>query len=213
LEVAARLGLGLEGVLNESSDALAFAEIGLRQDAHSSGTAAVPGRGAITARFRAPFWLIPGDLLVAAPILAFTSRRTLQKMAVESANGGLIPWQAGIATRIGRVQFVLGREVGLTFFRHGQNHPMVVPTPGVPPVNATTVAINSTQVEFPILEYRPFRAFSLNQSSDLMIQPYFGFDRPDTPSVVLPKGAPAPNLRTVTTAGIRVVFDWRHYAK
>ena len=213
LEVAARLGLGLEGVLNESSDGLAFAELGLRQDAHSTGTAAVPGRGGITARFRVPFWLIPGDLLVAAPILAFTSRRSLQKMAVQAANGGLIPWQAGIATRIGRFQLVLGREVGLTFFRHGQNHPMLIPTPGVPPADSTLVAVNSTQVEFPILEYRPFRTFSLNQSSDLMIQPYVGFDKPSTPSVVSPTGAPTPNLRTVTTAGIRVVFDWRHYVK
>ena len=213
LEVAARFGLGLEGVLNESSDGLFFAELGLRQDAHSSGSASVPGRGGITARFRAPFWLIPGDLLVAAPILAFTSKRSFQTMAVQAANGGLIPWQAGIATRIGRVQFVLGREVGLTFFRHGQNHPMAIPTPGVPPANVTIVAVNSTQVEFPIFEYRPFRYFSLNQSSDLMIQPYVGFDKPSAPSVVSPTGAPAPHLRTITTAGVRVVFDWRHYVK
>ncbi|HXJ93941.1 MAG TPA: hypothetical protein VMT20_13910 [Terriglobia bacterium] len=213
LETAVRLGLGLEGALNESSDGLAFAEFGLRQDAHSSGTAEVPGRGGITARFRAPFWLIPGDLLVAAPILAFTSRRTLQKMAVEAAGGGLIPWQAGIATRIGRFQFVLGREVGLAFFNHGQNHPMTIPTPGVPPVNTTIVAVNSMQVEFPIFEYRPFRYFSLDQSSSLTIQPYVGFDKPSSPSVVSPTGAPAPHLRTVTTAGVRVVFDWRHYLK
>jgi hypothetical protein len=207
------LGLGLEGVLNESGDGLAFAEFGFRQDAHSSGSAAIPGRGGITARFRAPFWLIPGDLLVAAPVLAFTSRRTLQKMAVQSANGGLIPWQTAIATRIGRFQFVLGREVGLTFFNHGQNHPMAIPTPGVPPVNTTIVAVNSMQVEFPILEYRPFRYFSLDQSSSLTIQPYVGFDKPSSPSVVSPTGAPAPHLRTITTAGIRVVFDWRHYVK
>jgi len=213
LEAAVRLGLGLEGVLNQSSDALAFAELGLRQDTHSSGTANVPGRGAITARFRAPFWLIPGDLLVAAPILAFTSRRTLQKMAVQSANGGLIPWQEGIATRIGRFQFVLGREVGLSFFNHGQNHPMVIPTPGVPPADTTVVAVNSMQVEFPILEWRLFRFFSLDQSSGVMIQPYVGFDKPSSPSVISPAGAPAPNLRTITTAGVRVVFDWRHYMK
>jgi len=213
LEVAARLGLGLEGVLNESGDGLVFAEIGLRQDAHSSGSAEVPGRGAITSRFRLPFWLLPGDLLVAAPILAFTSRRSLQTMAVQAANGGLIPWQTGIATRIGRFQLVLGREVGLSFFRHGENHPMVIPTPGVPPSNTTIVAVNSMQVEFPILEYRPFRFFSLDQSSNLVIQPYVGFDRPATPSVVFPAGAAAPNLRTVTTIGIRAVFDWRHYVK
>jgi hypothetical protein len=213
LEAAVRFGLGLEGVLNESSDALAFAEVGARQDRHATGVATLPGRGALTARLRAPFWLIPGDLLLAAPVLAFTSRGSLQKMAVQAANGGLIPWQAGIATRFGRLQFVLGREVGMSFYRNRSDHPILIPTPGVPPANATLVAVDSLQVEFPILEYRLFRAFSLNQSSDLMIQPYVGFDTPTKNSVVSPVGAPAPHLRTIVTAGIRVVFDWRHYFK
>src|SRR4029077_3280535 len=110
LDAAVRFGVGLEGVLNESSDGLTFIEVGAREDKHASGTASVPGRGALTARFRAPFWLIPGDLVVAAPVLAFTSQKTLMKMAVQAANGGLIPWQAGIATRAGRFQFVFGRE-------------------------------------------------------------------------------------------------------
>ena len=214
LEFAARFGLGLEGVLNESSDGLAFVELGVREDAHvRGGSATIPGRSALTARLRAPFWLVPGDLLVAAPLLAFTSRRSLQKMAVQSANGGLIPWQAGIATPIGRFQFVLGREVGFSFFHQSLSHPMSIPTPEVPPDGLTQVAANALQVEFPILEYRLFRAFSLTQSSGMIIQPYVGFDKPSSPTVVSPAGAPAPNLRTVTTAGIRVVFDWRHYLK
>jgi hypothetical protein len=29
--------------------------------------------------------------------------------------------------------------------------------------------------------------------------------------VVSPSGAPKPNLNTIFTGGIRVVFDWRHY--
>jgi hypothetical protein len=211
IEVAVRLGLGLEGVLNETSDALTFAEVGIRQDAPATGVATVPGRGALAMRFRAPFWLIPGDLILAAPVLAFTSPRTLQKIAVQAANGGLIPWQAGIATRIGRFQFVLGREVGLSFYRNGQDHPFLVPTPGVPPLNATLLSVNSMQVEFPILDYRLFRTFSLNQSSGLVIQPYVGFDEPTGSSVVSPVGAPNPKLRTIVTAGVRVVFDWRHY--
>jgi hypothetical protein len=213
LEAALRLGVGLEGVLNESSDAQVFAEFGIREDRHASGTVTVPGRGAITARFRAPFWLIPGDLLLAAPVLAFTSPRSFQKMAVQAANGGLIPWQTGIATRIGRFQFVLGREVGLSFYRNGSDHPILIPTPGVPPVNATLVSLDSMQVEFPVLDYRIFRAFSLNQSSGLTIQPYVGFDTPTGSSVVSPTGAPKPHLSTITTAGIRIVFDWRHYVK
>jgi len=213
LEAALRVGVGLEGVLNESSDGLVFAEIGVREDKHASGVATVPGRGAITTRFRAPYWLIPGDLIVAAPVLAFTSRRALQKMAVQAAAGGLIPWQAGIATRIGRFQFVLGREVGISFYHNGSDHPLIIPTPGVLPVNATLITLSSTQYQFPILDYRIFRTFSLNQSSGLTIQPYVGFDKPTGSSVVSPLGAPNPNLHTITTAGLRVVFDWRHYVK
>jgi hypothetical protein len=79
LEGAVRVGLGLEGVLNESGDGLVFAEAGLRQDASTLGAATVPGRGAITARLRVPFWLIPGDLVLAAPVLALSSPQTLQK--------------------------------------------------------------------------------------------------------------------------------------
>ena len=40
-------------------------------------------------------------------------------MAVTAANGGLIPWQLGRATRFGRFQFVLGREIGATFYGLG----------------------------------------------------------------------------------------------
>ena len=211
LEGAVRVGLGLEGVLNEAGDGLVFAEAGLRQDASTLGAATVPGRGAITARLRVPFWLIPGDLVLAAPVLALSSPQTLEKMAVQAANGGLIPWQAGIATPIGRFQFVLGREVGLSFYRSRRDDPMLIETPGVGPTNATFVPLRSLQVELPILEYRPFRSFALDQSSSLVIQFYAGFDTPLQSSVVFPEGAPKPELRTVGLGGIRVVFDWRYY--
>ena len=213
IELAARAGLGLDGILNDSSDGLVFVEFGVRDDTHATGTATIPGRGAMSARLRMPYWLIPGDLAVAGPVLALTSQRTLQKMAIGAANGGLIPWQAGIATRAGRLQFVLGREVGVSIFRNGSDHQFLLPTPGVPPNNTTLVSINSLQVEFPILEYRLFRNFSVNQSSGLMLQPYVGFDMPTAVSVVSPTGAPNPDAHTVVTTGMRVVFDWRHYLK
>jgi hypothetical protein len=83
----------------------------------------------------------------------------------------------------------------------------------VPPANATLVSLSSLQVEFPILDYRIFRTFSLNQSSALTIQPYVGFDKPRKSSVVSPTVASKPDLHTIVTAGVRVVFDWRHYVK
>ena len=204
LEANVRVGVGLEGVLNESSDGLVFGEFGIREQ--TSSVATVPGGGAINIRFRAPFWLIPGDIIVLAPVLGFTSKPTL-----ESVNGGLIPWQAGIATRVGRFQFVLGREVGISFYHNGSDNPLVIPSPNLPPSSATRITLSSTQFEFPILEWRLFRRFSLNQTSGLMIQPYVGFDKPTGWSVVSPPGAPSPQLHTITTGGVRVVFDWRHY--
>jgi hypothetical protein len=213
IELAARAGLGLNGILNDSSDGLVFVEFGVRDDNHATGAATVPGRGAITARVRMPFWLIPGDVALAAPVLALVSPRTLEKMAIGAANGGLIPWQAGIATRAGRLQMVLGREVGVSIFRSGGDHTFLMPTPGVPPNNTTLVSLNSLQVEFPILEYRLFRTFSVNQSSGLMLQPYVGFDTPTAVSVISPAGAPIPDAHTIVTTGVRLVFDWRHYLK
>jgi hypothetical protein len=55
LDAAVRLGVGLEGVLNESSDGQAFVEFGIREDAATNGSVRIPGRGALTARFRAPY--------------------------------------------------------------------------------------------------------------------------------------------------------------
>jgi hypothetical protein len=127
---------------------------------------------------------------------------------MQSANGGLIPWQTGIATRVGRFQFVLGREIGLSFYRH---HNVVIPTPDVAPDNQTVVRVGSIGVDLPILEWRIFRTFSVNQSSALGVQFYAGFDRPTSSSVVEPVGAPKPSLHTIVTGGVRVVFDWRHY--
>jgi hypothetical protein len=212
-ELAARAGLGLDGILDDSSDGLVFVEFGVRDDTDAIGASTVPGRGAISVRLRMPFWLIPGDLALAAPVLAFTSPAKLQKMLVGAANGGLIPWQAGIATRAGRLQFVLGREVGVSIYRDGNDHPFPLPTPGLPPNNTTQVSLNSLQVEFPVLEYRLFRDFSVNQSSGLMLQPYVGFNTPTTVSVISPTGAPNPDAHTIVTTGVRVVFDWRHYLK
>ncbi len=213
VELSARVGLGLDGILNESSDGLIFVEFGVRDDTHATGAATIPGRGAMSARLRMPFWLIPGDVALAAPVLAFISPAAMQKMAIEAANGGLIPWQAGIATRAGRFQFVLGREVGVSVFRSGGDHPFLLPTPGVAPSGSTLVSLNSLQVEFPVFEYRLFRDFSVNQSSGLMLQPYVGFDIPTAVSVNSPTGAPVPDAHTIVTTGVRVVFDWRYYLK
>ena len=225
LETVLRLGLGLEGVLGESGDGLVFLDVGLHLDSPATMkinqsdnaavggaiTSAIPSRWALTTRLRLPFWLIPGDLLLALPLVAPFSLDTYSRMAVAAANGGLIPWQSGIATPLGRFQFVLGREVAVTFYGYGQEEDRLIIPSSVPGATGTLIGLRSMSFDFPVLEYRPFRTFSFTQSSSLIMQFYGGLDVPGRVSVVLPEGAPAPNLKTVWHLGFRLVFDWRHY--
>jgi len=226
LDLAVRGGVGLDGVLNESGDGLVFAELGVRQDSTTRALGCTPGqtcsttgddatlvpsRSAFTLRLRSPFWLIPGDLVLAAPVLALTSPKTLERMAVQAGNGGLIPWQSGMSTPIGRFQFVLGREVGFSFYGYRDQDIVSVPASGASGPT-TDIVLRSIRVEFPVLEYRPFRSFSMDQSSGLLLQLYVGFDRPTHWETVVP-GVPLPELRTISMAGLRLVFEWRKYIK
>lgn len=221
LDLAVRAGVGLDGVLNESGDGLMFAELGIRQDAvtrtlvctqsPSCATAGassnvVPSRSAVTLRLRAPFWLVPGDLVLAAPVLALASPKTLERMAVQAANGGLVPWQSGMSSPIGRFQFVLGREVGFSLYGLRDDDLVNLPAGA----GNVEVRLRSLQVEFPVLEYRPFRSFSLDQSSGLLVQLFVAFDRPLHRETVQ-AGVPLPELRTIPMVGLRMVFDWRKY--
>lgn len=226
LSLALRLGLGIEGVINESGDGLVFLDLGIRQDAASTRDvdqtqalaklgaifAQVPARAAYTTRLRLPFWLIPGDLILAALTVGWISPPTFVAMAVVAGSGGLIPWQAGIATSIGRFQFILGREVGVSFFGYGKHaDPMIIPVSGTDPVKTPIVDVRSIQIEVPVVEYRPFRTFSMNQSSSLVLQLYGGVDIPTSVSVAAPPGALEPAVRNNWFAGLRVAFDWRYY--
>ncbi|MCK5699937.1 MAG: hypothetical protein KAI29_02240, partial [Cyclobacteriaceae bacterium] len=169
IDVGIRVGLGLEGVMHGGGDTLVFLEFGWRQDAASSMkfssapgldkggqiASAIPGREAINLRFRMPFYLIPFDLLITAPILLIVSPETYASMAVSAGLGGLIPWQAGIETGIGRFQFILGREIGVALYGRGRNVDAIL----IPIENEQTLLVNykSTQIDLPVLEYRPFR--------------------------------------------------------
>jgi len=223
VELDARVGLGLDGVMDEAGDGLVFFSLGFRADSASTNsvsnsaqakaggnlTAAIPARTGLTTRLRMPFYLIPGDLLFLSPLYLF-ARERYQDMAVVAANGGLIPWQSGLATKIGRFQFVLGRELGITFYGLGGNDRVLAPstTPGGP---ARVVDYQSIMFELPILEYRPYRSFTSDQSSSVIFQLFAGIDVPRSVKVVSPAGAPTPALHTVFSLGVRLEFDWRYY--
>jgi hypothetical protein len=222
-DLSLRFGLGLDGVMGDAGDGLVFASLGLRGDTRSSakssvaapaleavnGSTAIPSRIGISTRLRLPFYLVPGDLLLLSPMVFFAPE-TYAGMAVAAGNGGLIPWQAGWATRIGRFQFVLGRELGVTFYGSGFNSTVYAPgaTPGA---EARVVDFKSVNYDLPILEYRPYRAFDTRQSSALLIQLFAGIDVPHGEKVTWPVGAPGVPLETVYSIGLRLVFDWRRY--
>lgn len=218
-----RFGIGLNGVLNQSGDGLAFIQFGWRQDGASSNNiinsnpsvlasnaiaSAIPARAGYNIRIRMPFYLIPGDLLMAIPALLFTSPKTLSKMGVAAVNGGLIPWQSVITTKIGRFQMVLGREVGITLY--GLRTPrdyILVPTRN----SSVAVEYRSTKLEFPFLEYRPSRKFSQDQASSLLVQLSAGVDMPYKAKSIFPIGEPTPELKPIWFTSIRLLFNWRHY--
>jgi len=225
LELAVRFGLSLKGVLNESSDGLIFFDVGGRLDGAStmefdknptssqfgSVYSAIPSRDAYYFRIHMPFFLIPGDLILAAPFLLLISPGTLEKMAMDAANGGLIPWQTGIVTPIGRFQFMLGREIGISLFGTDR-HPDPFIMPDIAhPGNILLVSLNSTQIDFPILEYRIMQKFSSQQSASLVLQINAGMDIPEDIHVTYPANIINPTLKTIWFIGFRLAFDWRYY--
>jgi hypothetical protein len=132
-------------------------------------------------------------------------------MAAEAANGGLIPWQVGLATPIGRVQLVLGREVAISFYGYLRAKDRMLMPPVTPDASARLVALRSIAFEFPIVEYQPFRHFSMDQTSMLLFQVVGGFQSGSGETLIAPEGAPLPDLHTIYTIGLRLAFDWRHY--
>jgi hypothetical protein len=221
VDVSFQAGIGLEGALGDAGDGLIFGSIGYHGDTNSSnefsgrtlgGTlaAAIPARSGTTVRIRMPFYIVPGDLVFMSPLYLFKGKRPVYtKMAVTAANGGLIPWQTGIATRAGRLQFMLGREIGVTYYGRRRDDQLVVPdtSGGI----GRIVNYESIRYDLPIFEYRPYRAFSANQTSAVLIQLFVGVDVPRNVSVSFPDGAPVPHLERIKFAGIRLVYDWRHY--
>jgi len=227
MEVGARAGLGLEALLGEAGDGQIFLQAGVLQEIGTkdacvdpcSGGGVVanialrtPARKAIATRIRLPFWLIPGDLIVAAPILAFLAPKTYEAMALVAANGGVIPWQTGLSTPVGRVQFVLGREVGVSFFGYsGGEDQLFVSTPGSPTGPLTAISLRTIRTDLPIVEVRPFRSFATTQAAAVLIQVGMSFDKPTKITVLAPAAAPAPDLKTSTSVYFRLAFDWRQY--
>lgn len=104
---------------------------------------------------------------------------------------------------------MLGREIGATFYGWQVDQTLLAPgvTPGIPRV----IDFDSTYLDFPVLEYRPYRAFDTNQSSELLLQLYVGVDMPHSAKVIYPPDTPGLEMDRVYSIGVRLIFDWRRY--
>jgi hypothetical protein len=230
LSLGIRVGVGLESLLTDSGDGLLFLEGGVTINSRESSACgsgctveeqleallpSFPARSALYARFRAPFWLIPGDLIIATPLLMFTSPETLKKMGITAASGGLIPWQTGLETSVGRFQFVLGREVAATFFGYWDgDDPMIVQS-GVDPATGQrqfmAVGVRTIKWDFPVLEYRPYRWFGAKSSQAIIMQLGFSADVPERVRSLLDPTRTPPELETRYLGFVRIVLDARRY--
>jgi hypothetical protein len=225
LDVGVRLGLGLDALLGDRGDGLIFVETAFISQSRSSGgcpqcegdpliqqfVPGVPARSGLQFRLRLPFWLIPGDLVLAAPVLAFTNPKTLEKMAITAADGGLIPWQRRFATPVGDIQVMAGREVGATLFGFGTKDAFLAVTGSPEDPELIPIAVKSIQWDFPVFEWRPFREYGSRYTFATFVQLGLGFDQPLSAVVVDRPELPSPPLQTRYFGYLRIFFDGRRY--
>ena len=221
-EIGVRFGVGLDAVIGSSGAGLAFLQVGVVYQSDQSeictggcdptlsnnGIPRVGGRTGLGTRIHIPFWLIPGDLLIAAPIVFLIDAQAAKQMGIIAASGGLIPWQRTLNSGIGAFQFVLGREAGVALFGYGKH--------GIYGYTGTNGSISqytyrSWQLDVPIVEYRPFRTFATNQALTVALQLGFGVDFPNNAHLTNPPGAPGPDLGTSWFVYLRLACDARYY--
>jgi len=146
------------------------------------------------------------------PVLALFSPKTLSKVLTTASQGGVIPWQTGMITSIGRFQFMLGREVGVYFFGSVQGaDAFLLPDERLGADQWSLISMHTTRLEFPFLEYRPLRSFARTQSASLLLQLYAGVDIPGKVTMKTTPEADPIHLKTTWSIGIRLGFDWRYY--
>ncbi len=179
------LGIGLEGAIGISSDGLIELGIGRNfasgqlepgctdcgvEEEGAAIPSRVPTRSGFLFHYRAPYWLIPGDLILVAPILALADFNTYKSMAIVAANGGVLGLQPVLLTSAGTFQFILGRELNVVWYN--DDDPVVRFNGGDPdlPSSYTLFEVNSVKIDAPVFSYTPFRSFSNSLTSAVGLQ-------------------------------------------
>jgi hypothetical protein len=224
-EIGARFGLGLEGLLTKNMDGQIWLQgemvfdpaqldlgcstcpgIGQRTD---PAVPRVPSRGALKISMRMPFYVLPFDLILLAPILMLTSPEALQSVVFAAAGGGLLPIQRKIDTSIGTFQFMAGRELGLTLWGYTGKTNQFIETPTADPADWRVVNYKSLEWDFPVMEFVPPRVFANTLSLAAEFQLGFSVEFPQN-ATYNNTGAPF-NLAPSWNIYLRFRLDARKY--
>jgi hypothetical protein len=229
LEVGVGFGYGLEGITNRKADGQLFGQVGIVSQAKQGdglcsdcpvdfrrgGGSRVPARFGLATKIRLPFWVVPGDLVFPGLLIAAFDLRTYEKMAIVSANGGIVPWQRVMVSSIGRLQLILGREFGVNLYGYVLGTDQFCAVTGVTQEGmATKVSrgcrpFTSVELDLPFLEYRPLRIFSTEATSTVTVQLGGTIDFPRYDPDKSP--SPYPWIRPSWSVYLRLGFDGRLY--
>jgi len=230
-EVEFRIGVGLEALTGSTGAGQAFLGIGYSyatpQEGPSgsnfaaAGVPIVPSKRGITTRLRVPFYIIPFDLLIVAPILSWASPDTMLNMGIWAASGGLLRYERAFNTPIGAFQLLIGREVAATWYGYFgdrvDNIGLIAPGATVP-YNSDLgfLSYRVLSFDFPSFEYRPLREYSTNQALTFAIQFGWGVEFPNqvryTSKLTIPAATgPTPDLAPGWFIYMRIHFDARYY--
>jgi hypothetical protein len=230
-EIEFRIGVGLEALTGSTGAGQAFLGLGYSymtpqdgpsgSDFAAAGVPIVPARRGITVRLRVPFYIIPFDLILVAPVLVWASPSTLTNMGIWAASGGILRYERAFNTPIGAFQLLLGREVAATFYGYAGDRVenIGVAAPGATVPYASDLVFLSYRVltlDFPTFEWRPLREYSTNQALTFAVQLGWGVEFPNqvryVSKLTLPAASgPTPTLEPSWMIYLRIHFDARYY--
>jgi hypothetical protein len=222
-----RVGFAAPGITGTIGTAKAFLELGLTlqsaqlqrcYDSCDQGALTVllprvPARSGIRLGLRLPFYLIPGDLLILAPLLLPFSQGALARVALAAISGGLLPYERSVLTPAGVFQVIVGRELDLTFFGYTSDVLEVLRLGTLPDGTGdyALAQVRSIRLSFPLVEWTPFRSFATNLTFGVPIQVGLGVEVPTSTRVVIPASGVSTTAPLTWTLFLRVQSDIQNF--
>ena len=218
-----RLGFGADSLTGSVGTGILFLEVGVAAQSAQKGRCgtapgcealgpaaffpSVPTQTGLSLGLRLPFWVIPGDMLVLGPVLALTSPKTLSKVGVEAASGGHFPYERSFRTKAGILQVVAGREFRVVLFGYASSPPLAVLPTGAG--QHAVLEYKEIQLQFPMLEWTPFRTFASQLTFATHVQLGFSVGLLST-TVLSPPGASFSSGKP-WQIWLRGIFDGRYF--